>query len=448
VNSSRSSEGLLVNLCGLVALLSGIVFSMVGALAPMFSRDLHIPTQSIGTIMGSYMLASATSGFLGTLYLDRFDRRKALGIGLIGVVAGLALTAMAPNLPLLIAARIVSGVFAGPSNAVSIAIVVDNIPAERRGAALGAVAAFGAVAQIIGIPVGLGIAQAFGSWRDPFFAAAIFAAVLAVLVVVNLPSQRGHLVGGASFSIKSRLALMGRFFTRPDSLIAFVLQITGIVPLVAITTIMSVYLVNNLGYPQGGLIMLYIVGGFANMGVARMMGKGIDRFGAGAMSVIASIMLSLAIGISYLGFGWGAVLALEDAIRVALPSGSGVWSAIHDFFYPELLPVMLVFALFFITSAGRLVVGQTITMRIPKPEERAGFQSLSSAIQSFTMAMSALAIPKLLGSTLDGRLTGTEAFSYGVILVAWIFPPLVYLLDMLLTRRERAALPAIAVPAE
>src|ERR1700760_4756325 len=130
---------------------------------------------------------------------------------------------------------------------------------------------------------------------------------------------------------------MGRFFTRPDSLIAFVLQITGIVPLVAITTIMSVFLVNNLGYPQGGLIMLYIVGGFANMGVARMMGKGIDRFGAGAMSVIASIMLSLGIGISYLGFGWGTVLALEDAIRGVLPAETGLWATIHGFLYPELL---------------------------------------------------------------------------------------------------------------
>jgi predicted MFS family arabinose efflux permease len=448
VKSSGASEGLLVNLCGLVALLSGIVFSMVGALAPMFSRDLHIPTQSVGTIMGSYMLASATSGFLGTLYLDRFDRRKALGVGLVGVVAGLALTAMAPNLPLLIAARIVSGIFAGPSNAVSIAIIVDNIPAERRGAALGTVAAFGAVAQIIGIPAGLFIAQAFGSWRDPFFAAAIFAAVLAVLVVVNLPAQRGHLLGGASFTIRNRLALMGRFFTRSDCLISFVLQMSGIVPLVAITTIMSVYLVNNLGYPQGGLIMLYIVGGFANFGVARLMGKGIDRFGAGAMSVIASIMLSLAIGISYLGFGWGTVTRLVDAIRGVLPSGTAFWDGVHSLFYPEYLPVMLVFALFFITSAGRLVVGQTISMRIPKPEERAGFQSLSSAIQSFTMAMSALAIPKLLGSMPDGRLTGTVSFSWGVILAAWIFPPLVYLLDMLLTRRERAALPAIAVPAE
>jgi predicted MFS family arabinose efflux permease len=450
VKSSGSSERLLVNLCGLVALLSGIVFSMVGALAPMFSRDLHIPTQSIGSIMGSYMLASAASGFLGTLYLDRFDRRKALAVALGGVVVGLALTGLAPNLPLLIGARIVSGIFAGPANALSIAIVVDNIPGERRGAALGSVAAFGAVAQIIGLPAGLMIAQVFGSWRDPFFASALFGLVLAVLVIANLPAQREHLIGAASFAIKDRLIGMGRIFARFDCLVAFGLQMTGIVPLVAITTIMSIFLVRNLGYPQGALIMLYVIGGGLNVWTARYIGRGIDRFGSGMVSLAASVMLSVAVAVGYLGVGWSLLTAMENGIHGVLQGNPTFWTSLeHAGIYPELLPVIAVFALFFITSSGRLVVGQQITMRIPRPEERAGFQSLSSAIQSLTMAMSALAIPKVLGSTPDGRLTGVNIFCYGVLAVTWMFPPLVYLLDSLLGRRDRESIAtAIAVPAE
>jgi predicted MFS family arabinose efflux permease len=441
-----SSERLLVNLCGLVALLSGIVFSMVGALAPMFSKDLQIPTQSIGTIMGSYMLASAMSGFLGTFYLDRFDRRKALAVALIGVVVGLILTGLAPNLPLLIAARIVSGIFAGPSNAVSIAIVIDNVPAERRGGALGTVAAFGALAQIIGLPAGLAIAQAFGSWRDPFFAAAAVGAVLTVLITLNLPAQRGHLLGAASFAVMDRLRGMGRLFLRGEFQVAFGLMMTGIVPLVAITTIMSVFLVNNLGYPQGALILLYIVGGGANVATARYVGRGIDRFGPGAVSLASTLALTMAVAVGYLGIGWSIVIAMENGIESVIPSSPALQ---HYGIYPALLPVILIFALFFITSSGRLVVGQAITMRIPKPEERAGFQSLSQAIQSFTMALAALAIPKLLGSTSDGKLTGIEMFCYGVLVVTWVFPPLVYWLDALLNRRDRAAVAsAIAVPAE
>ncbi len=444
-----SHERRLVILCGLVAFLSGIVFSMVGALAPMFSRDLHIPTQSIGIVMASYMLASAVSGFIGTLYLDRFDRRKALAVALGGVVIGLAMTGLAPSLPLLIGARIISGVFAGPSNALSIAIIVDNVPAERRGAALGTVAAFGAMAQIVGLPAGLVIAQTFGSWRDPFFASALVAVLLTVLVIANLPAQRAHLLGASSFAIAQRLRGMGRLFRRADCLVAFALQMTGIVPLVAITTIMSIFLVNNLAYPQGALIMLYIIGGGANVMIARYIGRAIDRFGPGAVSAAAAAALTLAVAVGYLGFGYGFILSAENAIYEVIGSGP-IWMKLRTFgIYPELLPIVAVFALFFITSSGRLVVGQTITMRIPRPEERAGFQSLSSSIQSFTMALSAFAIPVMLGSTPDGNLTGVAPFCYGVILVTWIFPPLVYLLDALLNRRDQAAIAeTMAVPAE
>jgi predicted MFS family arabinose efflux permease len=434
-----SPEKRLVALVGSISFLSGMVFSMVGALAPMFSRDLGIPSQSIGTIMGAYMLASAVSGFLGTLYLDRFDRRKGLAVGLTGVVIGLLMTALAPNLPLLIAARVLSGIFAGPSNALSVAIIVDNIPAERRGRALGSVAAYGALAQIIGIPAGLGIAQLFDSWRSPFFAIAGAGALLAVMVIANLPAQRAHLEGGASFAVRQRLRLLGQLLSRPICLITYALQMTGIVPLVAITTIMAVFLVNNLGYPQKGLMMLYLIGGGANVLCARQVGRAIDRFGPGIVALGSTILLSLAIAIGYLGIGYSAIATLQTAIHDGLGGLGGI--------YPELVPIILVFALFFVTSSGRLVVGQTISMRIPKPEERAGFQALGSSIQSLTMALSALAIPKLLGSTPEGRLTGVEHFSFVVLAVTWIFPVLVYWLDALLNRRESAAASTGAVPA-
>ena len=266
---------------------------------------------------------------------------------------------------------------------------------------------------------------------------------LTVLVIANLPAQRGHLLGAASFAIGDRLRGMGRLFLRTDCLISFALMMTGIVPLVAITTIMSIFLVNNLSYPQGALIMLYVIGGGANVMISRYIGRGIDRFGPGSVSVAAAAALTLAVAVGYLGFGYGLILAAEAAIHRSFDGWSG-WG-----FYPELLPIVAVFALFFITSSGRLVVGQTITMRIPKPEERAGFQSLSSSIQSFTMALSAMAIPVMLGSTADGKLTGVDPFCYGVILVTWIFPPLVYLLDALLNRRDRAvSTAAIAATAD
>lgn len=451
--SLGSQEGLLVTIVGLISFLSGMVFSMVGALAPMLQHDLGIPAQSIGKIMGVYMLASATSGFLGTLYLDRFDRRKGLAVTLSGVVVGLIMTGLAPNLHLLLMARVLSGVFAGPSSALAIAIVIDNIPIERRGRALGSIAAFQGFAQVLGIPIGLYIAQAFDSWRSPFFAIAVAGALLLVWVQVNLPAQRAHLTGpGVDVSIGRRLKLLGELLSRPICLVAFSLQLTGIVPLVAITTIMSVFLVNNLGYPREGLQELYVIGGLSNFIISRLLGRAVDRFGPGIVSTISSALMTWAVAVGYMGLGLSIVTALQSDIAAEIAGGSmaGFWSALRPHgILPELLPVIAVFAVFFFTSSARLVVAQTVTLKIPKPDERAGFQSLSQSIQSFAMALSALSIPVLLGSTPDGKFTGIVPFASGVLVVTWVFPFLVYWLNSLLVRRDRAAsLSAAAAAAE
>jgi predicted MFS family arabinose efflux permease len=408
-----SPERRLTILVGSISFVTSIVYSIVGALAPMFFKDLAIPSQDIGTIAGVYSLAGAFSGFLGSLFLDRFDRRTGLAISISGVVVGVLLTALAPNREFLIAARILSGMFSGPSSAFSIAIIIDNVPVERRGTALGSITSFQALGQILGLPAGLVLANMLNSWRFPFFAIAGIGAVLAAWVILNLAPQRAHLEGRKSFAIDQRLRLMGELLTRRNCLVAWGIQLTGIVPLVAITTIMSVFLVNNLGYPNDQLPTLYIIGGGSNLVFSWIIGRAIDRFGATIVSVASSILLTAAIVFGYMGVNPG-------------------------------IPLLVIFPVFFFTSSARLVVGQTVTMRIPRNDERAGFQSLGQSIQAFAMAASAMAIPYLLGSTPDGKLTGINPFASGVIVVTWIFPFLVAKLVQMLDRARPAAATPIA----
>jgi len=404
-----SPERRLTILVGSISFVTSIVYSIVGALAPMFFKDLAIPSQDIGTIAGVYSLAGAFSGFLGSLFLDRFDRRIGLAVSISGVVVGVLLTALAPNREFLIAARILSGMFSGPSSAFSIAIIIDNVPVERRGTALGSITSFQALGQILGLPAGLVLANMLDSWRFPFFAIAGIGALLAAWVILNLAPQRGHLDSARkSFAIGERLRLMGELLTRRNCLVAWGIQLTGIVPLVAITTIMSVFLVNNLGYPNDQLPTLYIIGGASNLVFSWIIGRAIDRFGGTIVSVASSILLTAAIVFGYMGVNPG-------------------------------IPLLVIFPVFFFTSSARLVVGQTVTMRIPRQDERAGFQSLGQSIQAFAMAVSAMAIPYLLGSTPDGKLTGINPFASGVIVVTWIFPFLVAKLVQMLDRARPAA---------
>lgn len=413
-----STERRLIILVGAIQFITSIVFSMVSALGPMFSRDLGIPAENIGTIAGSYMMAGAASGFVGTLYLDRFDRRRGLAVSLAGVVFGLIMTALAPNQHLLIASRVLTGLFSGPCSAFSIAIVIDNVPAARRGGALGSIASFQGLGQIIGVPVGLKIASFFDSWRYPFFAIALVGALLGVWVITNLAPQRAHLVGDkAEFAIRQRLRLLRSLLIRPACLVAWGIQLTGIVPLVAITTIMAVFLVNNLGFPAKDLPTLYFVGGAVNFAMARVIGRGIDRIGAVPVSLASTVLLTAAIVLGYMGVNPG-------------------------------IPLLVIFPIFFVTSTARLVVGQTVLLRIPRPEERAGFQSLAQSVLSSSMGLSALAIPLLLGSTPDGKLTGVNPFAVGVIAVTWLFPWLVQRLERLLDRGDKVHADLAAALAE
>ena len=61
---------------------------MVTPLGPDFSAALGIPTSRLGLVTGSYAAAASVAGMLGTLFLDRFDRRSALGVSLAGLVIG------------------------------------------------------------------------------------------------------------------------------------------------------------------------------------------------------------------------------------------------------------------------------------------------------------------------------------------------------------------------
>src|SRR5207247_7883616 len=104
-------------------------------------------------------------------FLDRFDRKSAL-LGIYsGFTLGTLFCALAPNYPLLVAARVVAGAFGGVGGALILAIVGDVIPEERRGAAMGLVMSSFSVASICGVPLGLFLASHL-DWHVPFFALA------------------------------------------------------------------------------------------------------------------------------------------------------------------------------------------------------------------------------------------------------------------------------------
>src|SRR5213595_4041135 len=82
------SERRVVFLVGAVQFINVLDFTMVMPLGPDFARALHIPPSELGKIISGYGQAAAVAGFLGSFFLDRFDRRKVLAVAMFGLMLG------------------------------------------------------------------------------------------------------------------------------------------------------------------------------------------------------------------------------------------------------------------------------------------------------------------------------------------------------------------------
>ncbi|HEX9102334.1 MAG TPA: MFS transporter, partial [Polyangia bacterium] len=103
------SERRVVFLVGAVQFINVLDFTMVMPLGPDFARALHIPMSELGKVVAGYGQAAAVSGFLGSFILDRFDRRKALAVAMLGLVCGTLAGGLARDLPSLTLARVIAG---------------------------------------------------------------------------------------------------------------------------------------------------------------------------------------------------------------------------------------------------------------------------------------------------------------------------------------------------
>src|SRR5688500_6667798 len=131
---------------------------MVMPLGPDFAEALGIKNSRLGLVGGSYTAAAALSGIAGSFFLDRFDRRKALAVALAGLILGTALGGFSIGFRTMIAARVIAGLFGGPATSISLAILADVVPPERRGRAMGFVMGAFSIASILGVPAGLEMA--------------------------------------------------------------------------------------------------------------------------------------------------------------------------------------------------------------------------------------------------------------------------------------------------
>ncbi len=354
----------------LVQFVNILDFMMVMPLGPDFSRELGIAPAHLGIVGGSYTASACVVGVAGSTFLDRFDRKKAFVLSIVGLALGTAVGAFAWNLESLLAARILAGAFGGPATALAFSIVSDRIPAGRRGQAMSFVMGAFSLASVLGVPAGLELAT-WGSWRTPFQAVGFAGLVVAVAAAVMLPPMREHLQ-------QERTKISGlELFRRPAVLLACGLTLVVTVSRFSVIPSISPFVLFNMGVARDDLGMLYMVGGIASLAVLRVAGRLVDRVGATSVFAVSTVGIILTMGLCF------------------IPEQS-------------VIPPWALFPVFMgVTSLGNVAV-QTNSTKVPDPQERARFQSAQSAVQHLGAALGALVGAMVLDAEVTEKLVGMD----------------------------------------
>ncbi len=165
------------------------------------ASDLGTTITGIQTAITLYTLVMATMMITGGKIGTILGRRKAFGIGLVIYGAGSFVTAISPNLAvLLIGWSLLEGLGAALIMPAIVALVAANFPAERRTAAYGLVAAAGAMAVAAGPLIG-GAVTTYASWRYVFLGEVVLVAIILAVLrkVADVPASKVSLdlVGSA-----------------------------------------------------------------------------------------------------------------------------------------------------------------------------------------------------------------------------------------------------------
>jgi EmrB/QacA subfamily drug resistance transporter len=197
---SRTATLVIVSLGLFMVVLDNLV---VNVALPTIHRDFGASVQSLEWIVNAYVLAYAVLLLTGSVLGDRFGRKRMFIAGILLFTAASAGSALAPTTGTLIAARALQGVGAAIVTPLTLTLLADAFPPERRGIALGVWSGISGTAVALGPLVGGAMIQ-IANWHWIFWinvpVGLVLAPVASRMLRESHGSERGLNMAGLGLS--------------------------------------------------------------------------------------------------------------------------------------------------------------------------------------------------------------------------------------------------------
>lgn len=379
-------------------------FMVLSPLGAQLMTELRITTAQFGWVVSAYAFSAGIAGLLTAGFADRYDRKNLLLFFYSGFVIGTLLCGIAPDYHFLLIARIITGLFGGVIGSIGFAIITDLFAWQVRGRVMGVVQTAFAASQVLGIPLGLYLANRLG-WHAPFLLIVAVSVLVGIAIVVFMKPVNAHL---QLKSERNPFQHLLHTVSQPKYLRGFastMLLATGGFMLMPFG---SAFAIENLGIAQADLPLIYMVTGISAIIIGPLAGKLSDRIGKFPLFSYASL--------------WGMVIVIVYCNLGITP----LWQ------------IMVINVLLFAGISARMVSSGALVSGVPDPQDRGAYMGINSSVQQISGGLASLVAGMIVVQSADGTLERYDLLGYIVAVTMAFTIAMMYVINRDVTKKQAA----------
>lgn len=300
----------------------GLTEFVIAGLLPEVAADFAVSEAAAGWLISGYALSVAVGGVFLTMATARMrPKRVLLGLMVLFVVGNLV-SALAPTYALLMTGRVVAALCHGAFFGIGAVVAAGLVAPDRKAGAVATMFAGLTVANVLGVPFGTFLGQAYG-WRSTFWAITAIGVLALVAIAALVPAA------GAEDRQPTSLRTEVRAFASGQVWLSLAVTVLGFGGMFGAFTYIAYTLTGVSGFAASWvpwLLVLFGVGLFVgNLAGGRAADRDVDRtlvvvlagltvvmvaFALLASSPVATVVLLVLMG----GFGFATVPGLQMRI--------------------------------------------------------------------------------------------------------------------------------------
>ncbi|MGH3588572.1 MAG: MFS transporter, partial [Pseudonocardia sp.] len=259
-------------------------------LLPEIAVDFGVDIPAAGLLISGYALGVFVAAPLITAAATPM-RRKPVLLALLGLfVIGNIGSALAPDYPMMMVSRIVASLCHGAFFGVGSVVAAGLVAPTRRAAAIAMMFTGLTLSNVLGVPLGTLIGQAYG-WRATFWVVAALGVAGAIGVLALVPDQPAD----KAANLRAELSA----FLRPQVWLALGMTALGFGGMFASFTYVAPLMVDVAGFPPSALTWLVLLFGaglvVGNLVGARLADRALMPSIVGAIAALAVVLAAFTV---------------------------------------------------------------------------------------------------------------------------------------------------------